>query len=663
MLVGYPPFFSDSPTETCKKIMNWKQYLKFPPESKISPESKDIIRKLITDVDKRIGFTGSEEIKNHPFFSNIDWNNIKKHRPIFVPKVENSYDTKYFEKFDEEEIFYPKKEETAKQISKDICFIDFDFERGYQKKSLLALLNNEDFIKTNLNNIKTEMVNTNAFSNQGINIPGLPCKTPKEKKNIYFSKFLSKYDSNMTRSNNNANANNTNNSQSNHNNSHSNSNNQSAIMGNSHNNINNNTQVLISSNSKKIISSNNISNSNSNMSIKAKINSSTPMIPISHNKRNTTQISIPKTPSNQINFSSMFSNNHNMNSTQVVNNSNNTNNNANTNNTSNISNLNTACKAKNQISTLKSKLQLKLNDLDEPNYDNFNNESKIKTATHAYISKNKGSLTLKKDTNGNINYNIPSTTTNKQVIKLNSYSNLGNRTTTNKNLSQLGNISNNNNNNPLNHNTNITNNTQTHSNLINNNLSNSNLINSNNEDNKIYSIFSKGLNKSNTHSTNPSSINKAINHVNSISNASGSVYPSNKSAFNKLSFTTKHSKLVSSSAINKDKIKIDKFSNLNINERYNKTTHFYSNNNANSTNNTNTANNMNNTNTMNNMNNTNSNNTNNLGFNANHKDTIFTKKSTSSIQPIVPTVKSSSSLYVAPKTVKQGSRAKDIFKY
>ena len=23
MLIGYPPFFSDEPTETCKKILNW----------------------------------------------------------------------------------------------------------------------------------------------------------------------------------------------------------------------------------------------------------------------------------------------------------------------------------------------------------------------------------------------------------------------------------------------------------------------------------------------------------------------------------------------------------------------------------------------------------------------------------------------------------------
>jgi len=26
MLVGYPPFYSDDPTETCRKILNWYLY-------------------------------------------------------------------------------------------------------------------------------------------------------------------------------------------------------------------------------------------------------------------------------------------------------------------------------------------------------------------------------------------------------------------------------------------------------------------------------------------------------------------------------------------------------------------------------------------------------------------------------------------------------------
>jgi len=30
--VGYPPFYSDDPMTTCRKIVNWRTCLKFPPE-------------------------------------------------------------------------------------------------------------------------------------------------------------------------------------------------------------------------------------------------------------------------------------------------------------------------------------------------------------------------------------------------------------------------------------------------------------------------------------------------------------------------------------------------------------------------------------------------------------------------------------------------------
>jgi hypothetical protein len=87
MLIGYPPFFSDNPTETCKTILNWKNHLTIPPESKISKEATDMIKKLINDPDKRLGMNGAEEIKKHPFFKKIDWNNISKTKPPFIPEV------------------------------------------------------------------------------------------------------------------------------------------------------------------------------------------------------------------------------------------------------------------------------------------------------------------------------------------------------------------------------------------------------------------------------------------------------------------------------------------------------------------------------------------------------------------------------------------------
>lgn len=87
MLIGYPPFFSDSPTETCKKIVNWKSHFNIPPDAKISKDAIDIIKKLIADVDIRLGYNGAAEIKKHPFFKNINWDKIREMKPNFVPEV------------------------------------------------------------------------------------------------------------------------------------------------------------------------------------------------------------------------------------------------------------------------------------------------------------------------------------------------------------------------------------------------------------------------------------------------------------------------------------------------------------------------------------------------------------------------------------------------
>jgi len=87
MLVGYPPFFSDSASDTCKKILNWKSHLAIPDKTKISDEAIDLIRKLICDVDKRLGYNGAEELKKHPFFRKVKWEKLINSTPPFIPKV------------------------------------------------------------------------------------------------------------------------------------------------------------------------------------------------------------------------------------------------------------------------------------------------------------------------------------------------------------------------------------------------------------------------------------------------------------------------------------------------------------------------------------------------------------------------------------------------
>ncbi|CAN6725978.1 unnamed protein product [Malus baccata var. baccata] len=101
MLVGYPPFYSDDPMSTCRKIVNWRTHLKFPEEAKLSPEAKDLISKLLCNVDQRLGTKGADEIKAHSWFKGIEWDKLYQMKAAFIPEVNDELDTQNFEKFEE----------------------------------------------------------------------------------------------------------------------------------------------------------------------------------------------------------------------------------------------------------------------------------------------------------------------------------------------------------------------------------------------------------------------------------------------------------------------------------------------------------------------------------------------------------------------------------
>ncbi|KAL7081238.1 hypothetical protein ACP275_14G027600 [Erythranthe tilingii] len=101
MLVGYPPFYSDEPMSTCRKIVNWRTHLKFPEEAKLSVEAKDLICKLLCNVEQRLGTRGADEIKAHPWFRGVDWNRLYQMKAAFIPEVNDEMDTQNFEKFEE----------------------------------------------------------------------------------------------------------------------------------------------------------------------------------------------------------------------------------------------------------------------------------------------------------------------------------------------------------------------------------------------------------------------------------------------------------------------------------------------------------------------------------------------------------------------------------
>ena len=96
MLVGIPPFLSDNPQSTCKKIINYEQFLTIPEEVNISIDAKKLIYGFLTEPKKRLGYNGIEEIKSKSFFRGFDWDNIREMTPPFIPKLDSIEDTKYF---------------------------------------------------------------------------------------------------------------------------------------------------------------------------------------------------------------------------------------------------------------------------------------------------------------------------------------------------------------------------------------------------------------------------------------------------------------------------------------------------------------------------------------------------------------------------------------
>ncbi|XP_044464545.1 serine/threonine-protein kinase 38-like isoform X1 [Mangifera indica] len=109
MLVGYPPFYSDDPVTTCRKIVHWKNHLKFPEDARLTPEAKDLITRLLCDAEHRLGTLGASQIKAHPWFKDILWDKLYEMDAAFKPEVNGELDTQNFMKFDEVDAPSPKR--------------------------------------------------------------------------------------------------------------------------------------------------------------------------------------------------------------------------------------------------------------------------------------------------------------------------------------------------------------------------------------------------------------------------------------------------------------------------------------------------------------------------------------------------------------------------
>ena len=99
MLTGMPPFYN----KDRQKLFNSIKAIKIKYPKYLSKEAVDLLQKLfVKDPEKRLGNgeNGLNDIKSHPFYAEIDWDNLlaKKIKPPFVPKLKNITDVKYIDK-------------------------------------------------------------------------------------------------------------------------------------------------------------------------------------------------------------------------------------------------------------------------------------------------------------------------------------------------------------------------------------------------------------------------------------------------------------------------------------------------------------------------------------------------------------------------------------
>ncbi|KAI7900670.1 uncharacterized protein BX663DRAFT_544817 [Cokeromyces recurvatus] len=96
-LYGYPPFHAEAPDKVFENILsrsiNWHK-----DEVQLPEAAYDFMERLLTlDPEKRLGKGGSEEVMQHPFFMDIDWDNLLTELPCFIPRPVNTEDTDYFD--------------------------------------------------------------------------------------------------------------------------------------------------------------------------------------------------------------------------------------------------------------------------------------------------------------------------------------------------------------------------------------------------------------------------------------------------------------------------------------------------------------------------------------------------------------------------------------
>ncbi|XP_038292825.1 citron Rho-interacting kinase isoform X11 [Canis lupus baileyi] len=143
MVYGRSPFTEGTSARTFSNIMNFQRFLKFPDDPKVSGELLDLIQSLLCGQRERLKFEG---LCCHPFFSKIDWNNIRNSPPPFVPTLKSDDDTSNFDE--------PEKNSWVSSSPRQLNLSGFSGEElpfvGFSYSKALGILGRSESIVSSL---------------------------------------------------------------------------------------------------------------------------------------------------------------------------------------------------------------------------------------------------------------------------------------------------------------------------------------------------------------------------------------------------------------------------------------------------------------------------------------------------------------------------------
>ncbi len=99
--MGDTPFYGETPEELFDNALSMP--VQWPPLSDEGEEYPPLIAQsivedlLVKEPCNRRGTGGAIELKNHPFFTDLDWNALLKQKAEFIPLLEGDDDTSYFD--------------------------------------------------------------------------------------------------------------------------------------------------------------------------------------------------------------------------------------------------------------------------------------------------------------------------------------------------------------------------------------------------------------------------------------------------------------------------------------------------------------------------------------------------------------------------------------